>query len=137
MSRNIGDICCKFCTGRVVLEELFRHITQEEANGYYRNYMNMPVANAHCDDCEAKYLAWGVSTGLVRRIEEYGFFDLSFRSTFNDEPGPADMPKWKVTRGIVLKAPWGEESAPLAGVCEWCGAACLSSRAGCERCMPL
>lgn len=105
MSRNIGSICCTFCTGRVVLEEPFRRITQEEAGQYYREYMGMPVANAHCEDCEAQYLAWAISTG-VGSIEDHGFCDLSHRSTFNDEPGPADMPKWKIKRGVVEKTPW-------------------------------
>jgi hypothetical protein len=58
------------------------------------------VAAATCAKCGAKYLAWVDDRAMRRplgashRFVGDLFFDLSFRSTFNDEPGPDDLPPW-------------------------------------------
>jgi hypothetical protein len=64
----------------------------------------MIVADAACVDCEAQYLAWcgripHRSSTLDDELEVFSgrsFVDLSFRSTFDDEPGESDMPKWDI-----------------------------------------
>ena len=38
------------------------------------------------------------------------FFDLSYRSTFNDEPGPDDLPKWECESRIVRLGPFDAEA---------------------------
>lgn len=65
------------------------------------------VSDASCSVCGAKYTAWvgphcvkpGIGEPYGSRecdlalVREYGFFDLSYRSTFNDEPGLDDVPE--------------------------------------------
>jgi hypothetical protein len=116
MSRNLSRTNCCFCSGRIVLEERARHITKDECGIYWDKYEGLYVSNAHCFECEAKYLAWveerTTSYGLGSRyqasvIREFGFFDLSFRSTFNDEPGEDDLPKFKIEIVITRsRQPW-------------------------------
>jgi len=118
VSRNLGQTHCEFCMGDVRLVEEPRPITRKDADWYFAMFEGMRVANAECVDCEAKYLAWVDDTALVRNesrhpppTPETPFFDLSFRSTFNDEHGPADVPKWKVVRHVrttVEKTPWAD-----------------------------
>lgn len=98
MSRNLGTLTCR-CSASPVLIEPPRAITKEDAHGYFEEYKGMIVAKALCMVCGAKYLAWisnvpgsgdgttGVSTPGVRHC------DLSYRSTFNDEPGLDDVPE--------------------------------------------
>jgi len=114
MSRNLGRTNCRFCYGRIVLEERARHITRGECGAYWDTHEGLYVAKAHCFECEAQYLAWieerTTSYGLGIRyqastIREFGFFDLSFRSTFNDEPGEEDLPKY-VIRTVRTREPW-------------------------------
>ncbi|MHB8107910.1 MAG: hypothetical protein ACYDH4_10880 [Candidatus Cryosericum sp.] len=119
MSRNLGQTCCRFCFGDVVLEEEPRPIVREECGAYdydsttQYSHRGALVANAHCEDCEAEYLAlvdmsacpgYGTS-GYFKRDPDVEFFDLSFRSTFNDEPGAKDLPKYKISRPPV-RSPW-------------------------------
>ena len=120
MSRNIGRTDCYFCDGHVQMTETSREATRADVGRYYDTsadgfgFAGMVCANAECLDCEAEYLAW-VSlkrcAGYVDRprYEDSPFFDLSFRSTFNDEPGEADMPIWRIVRGIVSKTKWVAE----------------------------
>lgn len=69
------------------------------------------VADAECVDCKTKYTAWvGPAEGNYGRrvidinlIEEHGFYDLSYRSTFNDEPGKEDIPLAKVETFRVVR----------------------------------
>ena len=89
MSRNLDSFKCSFCAEPPVLEETGRPITEKEAGRYYHEFHGMFVANARCSYCEARYLAWNV-TGKPGGTN--GYTDLSFRSTFADEPGPADVP---------------------------------------------
>lgn len=105
MSRNLCETRCCFCGWRPTLIEQPRPITNDEAGGYFDEFAGMLVANADCEQCGAKYLAWVDERprkpmrvgGRLYVFEQHGwelgdFFDLSFRSTFNDEPGDDDMP---------------------------------------------
>jgi len=103
MSRNLLRTDCYFCNGRVVVEEAPRPILETEARVYFygpHGYEGMLVANARCFECEAKYLAWVDETTKASKHHydrksdnNEAFFDLSFRSTFNDEPGENDLPE--------------------------------------------
>jgi len=120
MSRNLCQTYCAFCPApdTIKLVEEPRQITGEEACGYFEEYEGLVVANAECTLCEAKYLAWVHERHRVRnpctRLRPDAappFFDLSFRSTFNDEPGDEDMPTYRVEQIITYKkTPWGEKS---------------------------
>lgn len=106
MSRNIASVTCEFCKEPVELTEEPRPITANDCGAtYYPAHAGMLVANAQCGLCLAKYLAW-VGAGTNPRMtpwwgnagDETKFFDLSFRSTFNDEPGPDDLPKYRIEK---------------------------------------
>ena len=127
MSRNIGKTDCYFCDGDVQMTEAPRDATRGDVGRYYDasadgfGFAGMVCANAECVDCEAKYLAWVslklcAGYGAHPRHEDPPFFDLSFRSTFNDEPGESDMPKWRIMRGIVSKTKFGGRMSPFSGV---------------------
>jgi len=95
MSRNLLRTDCDFCSGMVALIEAPRLGTEADFGPYFREYVGMVVADASCLDCDAKYLAWVKDTPTrttPRTAPKGDFFDLSFRSTFNDEAGGADMP---------------------------------------------
>ena len=108
MSRNLCKTECDFCFGVVKLDEQSREIRKEEAGIYYEahggyGYAGMLCANATCSDCRAKYLAWismekcpGYGSWRDREIPERGFSDLSFRASFNDEPGEEDLPDFRI-----------------------------------------
>ncbi len=105
MSRNLADTTCAGCRwGDVRLVETPRPITEAEAGCYFPEYEGMVVANAQCLLCEAKYLAWVDEAtklrrhGYERRPVDGPFVDLSWRSTFNDEPGADDLPAFDVDR---------------------------------------
>lgn len=105
MSRNLAMTHCYYCHEEVKLDEEPRPITKEESGVYYDEYATMPVANATCTICEAKYLAW--THYPDGQIGEGPFVDLSFRSTFNDEPGVPDTPRWQIKRIVTFeKTPW-------------------------------
>ncbi len=121
MSRNLGEISCTFCYGKVTLDESPRPITREECAGYYDTregygYAGAIVANATCEDCKAKYLAhvdFSACTGYgshsyFHKRDDQPFFDLSHRSTFNDEPYPDDMPDEIIVRKTIIaeRRPW-------------------------------
>lgn len=119
MSRNLGHVDCHYCSGDVKLLELLHPIMVADAGGHFQEYSGMLVANAACEDCEACYLAWVREAGSLtqRRTTDGEFFDLSFLSTFNDEPGPADVPKWKITRQVVTtREPWPGSSPAMKPV---------------------
>jgi hypothetical protein len=107
VSRNLGRTDCYFCPGgKPRLEEAPRPATVDDVGRWPNGeYLDLSVANATCHLCEAKYLAW-MSTPSEK--EEPWIFDLSFRSTFNDEPGDEDLPKWKVETHHVRSGPWKE-----------------------------
>ena len=99
MSRNLCRTDCQRCSGPITLDEDPRLVTKEETGVYFAEYRGMLVANAECAWCKARYLAWltrpqrwpGVGNSESRGVWEP--IDLSFRSTFNDEPGPDDLPE--------------------------------------------
>lgn len=96
MSRNLANTSCDRCgASSVRLDEAPRLITKIEAGYYFDEYRGMKVANATCPRCQARYLAWVSdlprSGGWVDPDAIY--FDLSYRSTFNDEPSVRDLPK--------------------------------------------
>jgi len=100
MSRNLCNTVCYFCGHEVELVEEPREITKGDAGVYYAEYKGMLVADARCPICLAEYLAWvddSKCTGHTRSTGEYGsFFDLSFRSSFDDEPDDDDLPQYDV-----------------------------------------
>jgi len=127
MSRNLAQQDCYFCRSmNIVLEEEPRPITKDDCGAYLDEFQGMLVAKAHCYRCDAKYLAW--IDGSARAMYPghprppspgYPHGDLSFRSTFNDEPGPTDYPKYMVTMEPKLE-PW-PKCARCAGPVGWQG----------------
>jgi hypothetical protein len=111
VSRNLGTNVCYFCSGGVTLKEPPREIRPDEARAYIDEYAGMVVAKAECVDCEAKYLAWvKPAPGHGPTMHSEGpFFDLSFRSTFNDEYGPADVPTYAIETIRRRKGPWKDD----------------------------
>ena len=116
MSRNLGGTTCAFCDGEVKLAEPTRFIRREDCGIYFDEYAGMLVAEAECADCMAKYIAW-VDERPRQKLYSWGphprtpadgpgFFDLSHRSTFNDEPGPLDMPTFRIEVQRVKVGPW-------------------------------
>ena len=102
MSRNLLRIDCRFCAGPVALVRPQRTISADDTRGYIEEFAGLIVAEAECCDCLAEYLAWVDERGrqaldgrpFIRSPEDgVPFFDLSFRSTFDDEPGERDKPK--------------------------------------------
>ncbi len=116
MSRNLCQTDCYFCSGEIVLKNAPHAITAAEAGCYFDEYEGMIVADAECVDCEAKYLAWvdEAHRRCYRResVPDAGkvCVDLSFRSSFDDEPGREDLPKWKIEERakpvVTVRSPW-------------------------------
>lgn len=101
MSRNLCRTDCYFCGHEVKLVEAPRKITKREAGAYFNELEGLIVANAECPICLARYLAWVDDRECKgrSRYREAGysdFYDLSFRSTFDDEPGDKDLPQYDV-----------------------------------------
>ena len=103
MSRTIGRTSCKHCGHpKVKLDEQPREITEAEYS-VYDQYAGLIVARAHCPICQTKYLAWvdesetqyfgypvgGSDVHPSKPQDEY--FDLSYQSTFDDEPDEGDI----------------------------------------------
>ena len=95
MSRNLASTNCDRCGAtRIILDESPRLITRRDAGRYAEEYSGMKVANATCPRCQAQYLAWVSDCPHGGWIDpDDAYFDLSYRSTFNDEPGMRDLPK--------------------------------------------
>ena len=102
MSRNLCETECYRCGTKPTLDEKPRPILEEEAGVYFAEFEGMLVANATCQECGALYLAW-VDQRTRKRFDSWmpgtqtagDFVDLSFRSSFNDEPGDGDLPPWE------------------------------------------
>lgn len=102
MSRNIGDSCCYFCGGKIAYDEKPRPITKKDAGYYFDEYCdNLIVAASHCEDCQAKYLAW---FNRIYTPYSENHCDLSFLSTFDDEPGTSDLPLYDVEVKRVVRS---------------------------------
>lgn len=107
MSRNLGETTCDRC--HLPLVKLTGPTYCGE--GTYRE--GKTLADAECEFCGALYTAWlddhytGCVAGICENPElkdERGwchcegcsnsFYDLSYRSNFNDEPGESDLPPY-------------------------------------------
>lgn len=100
MSRNLARTNCRNCEGIVKITGV----------PYERSLLfgRMWIADAECKSCGAKYAAWispapdmvtggggalyGARVSETMSLAAHGFYDLSYRSTFDDEPGPTDIP---------------------------------------------
>lgn len=88
MSRNLGQVNCAVCGCEVTAtgKPYRRDDDDARSNG-------LLVCDAECTVCRTRYTGWLEYTpGSRWRTPDTGFFDLSYRSTFNDEPGPDDIP---------------------------------------------
>lgn len=103
MSRNLACVDCDQCHAEVNLTG--------KPYPFARNwpeYDGMIIADAECSECRTRYTAWigrPYPAGM-NNLRERGFYDLSYRSTFNDEPGDSDLPPFgvdylSITREIV------------------------------------
>lgn len=117
MSRNLCQRNCYYCGDIPRLTEDARPVTPDDCGSrYFDEYKGMTVAAAECPSCEAKYLAWidppeswAMHGWYVNKYGDTRHFDLSFRSTFNDEPGPTDTPVYKVELQRVRVGLWRSE----------------------------
>lgn len=107
MSRNLGETSCAICRAdsyAIELEEAPRPIRAEDCGRCFKEIAgHLIVAAARCMACGAKYLAWVSEIGWPYARTPDGdrrFVDLSFRSSFNDEPGSADLPSIEKLREI-------------------------------------
>ena len=100
MSRNLASTRCDHCgSDRVKITGRRHPITQDESGIYFDEFKGLIVADAECDVCRAKYIAWVDDTNCEVSHQtnrgglptQKGFFDLSYRSSFDDEPGSADL----------------------------------------------
>lgn len=97
MSRNLCKVECDRCNHHPVkLLEQPRPVTEDDTGRYFDEFdsQNLTVAEAVCPVCNAHYLAWCSIEGPYPRepLFEEEYFDLSYLSTFNDEPGEYDLP---------------------------------------------
>lgn len=111
MSRNLCMTNCRQCEQAV-------EITGHRYNLPYNHFAcpGLTVADAKCVSCGTRYTAWIGATShgyggreMDRRlVEAHGFYDLSYRSSFDDEPGEDDLPSilgdriYEITRDIAL-----------------------------------
>jgi len=103
VSRNLCKTSCDQCGGiEITVDEDPRPLRKSEAVRYFdeiiRFFPQTRFSAAHCSWCYAKYLSWHDGGG-----DE--ITDLSYRSTFNDEPGQDDLPDKSgvVTSVLVVK----------------------------------
>jgi len=133
MSRNLGQTTCYFCSTEVEMVEAPRLVTVEDTGPHYFKFARgRIVAHAVCPMCRAKYLAWVDGTGCSGVDHQYPSprydddgkpvpADLSFRTAYNDEPAPADMPEFAVEVILTyIKTPWAR--------CSQCGKPTRSGR---------
>lgn len=108
MSRNLCRTDCPRCGTNPVIDGPVHSITEQETGVYFGEYEGMLVANATCPLCGVKLLAWIDGTTRKNRVwrwdrkptAEQPFFDLSYRSSFNDEPGQDDEPDSELWRMV-------------------------------------
>lgn len=121
MSRNLARTDCYFCHSTDFRIESPTMSWKDYAKGKYfekpygSDYGSMTVAIVTCSLCEAKYVGWcndlridnwrrtpGGGATLIDTTPSSAedFNDLSFRSTFNDEPGDLDLPVFRVKNGM-------------------------------------
>ncbi len=96
MSRNLCATECQQCGSRV-------KITGPSYKYNYCDSWSVLLADAECEICGTQYSAWTGPTSdhmdrdINRDLVERGFYDLSYRSTFNDEPGDDDIPAKQIS----------------------------------------
>src|SRR5687767_1435730 len=89
MSRNLRRTNCAQCDGAVMIVGEQRTETRKSLP-----VERFVVADAECTDCGTQYLAWITHVlGNMKRsvIDGETHFDLSYHSTFDDEPGDSDI----------------------------------------------
>lgn len=103
MSRTLCSVACDRCGGTVERLEEWRLATPAELGRYYHEYSERLFAHASCEWCGALYLAWAPDRYTP---SQEGIGDLSYRSTFNNEPNEEiDWPRSKwVAIAVVVKA---------------------------------
>lgn len=106
MSLNLCKTECDVCGSTVKITGVPYRV--EKTDLYQAGRL---VADAICTVCGAKYVAWmsarpgdvyGSRDSDRRQLMDHGFFDLSYRSTFNDEPGVEDLPVGKIEIARVV-----------------------------------
>jgi hypothetical protein len=96
MSRNLARTTCRTCDGPVTLTGV----------PYQKLPAHIVICDAECVTCGTLYSAWlhqpsrGIETEH-RQSECGAFYDLSYRSTFNDEPCAEDFPRGNITVEII------------------------------------
>lgn len=133
MSPNLGQRDCRRCGGDVIRDPNTYRVTA------FVSHIGMQVAHAECSNCGARYTAWvgptnepevgggpayGAREAEQQLIQEFGFYDLSYRSTFSDEPGPEDLPQDRCPNcGKVACWQYGGERGEAGPflVCHDCG----------------
>lgn len=115
MSRNLTSASCHECPGdhdHIVLEEEPRPVAELDIGAHYwstGNYRGLIVARAKCILCHTLYLAWvdwpsqAHSWWHLRTKGGQRFCDLSFRHSFNDEPGVEDLPLFEVEQVVTFR----------------------------------
>jgi hypothetical protein len=103
VSRNLCQTEC--CGEEATLEEAPHPATVQELGAYWNEFKYLPFAKAHCAVCGAKYLAW-FARWSGRWYATDHMTDLSYRSSFNDEPGDEDLPEYEV-RTVTERRPVG------------------------------
>lgn len=109
MSRNLCATVCVHCQHPVKVIEYPRPFKDEESHGHFKEFEGMLVAKAECPVCFASYLAWLDTTTCVNPVHKnHGekalpgdVIDLSYLSTFNDEPREDDLPIYNVEKTTV------------------------------------
>lgn len=100
MPLSLGKVVCHRCGGRVARTD-HQSETLPETDQFRPG---MARSEAECARCGAKYWAWvtpAINDPIYGRrgtdrenVRVHGFYDLSFRSTFSDQPGEGDLPVW-------------------------------------------
>ena len=125
VSANLLRTSCYYCPSDVVLVEAPWVMTPEK-NSRGPQYLGMRFANAECPACLAQYLAWCDPHEGHPRIDGVDFYDLSFRSSFNDEPDDRDLPRYVVERQLVRVGPFTDAAyMELGALCPTCNAETL------------
>ena len=88
MSRNLGRKDCKRCGEMLARLETPRQITKKEAGHYFNEFSGRLFAKVDCPLCGAHYLGWYYKGNSW----DFLLYDISFYSTFDDEPEDADLP---------------------------------------------
>lgn len=97
MSRNICRTECPRCGDTPTITGPALDIKDSEHGVSFRELHGMKIAHADCSTCGALFWAWVTAPPYWTRggdTDDRPFNDLSYRSTFNDEPGPDDEPPW-------------------------------------------